>query len=80
MPLWIGPYAGSACATFFMKLFKDNNEEIVNVIDTNVYNYNGTKEKMPLINTNNTNQNAYLEEYNDHICYNSNNYLNYKIF
>ncbi|EAA18262.1 erythrocyte membrane-associated antigen, putative [Plasmodium yoelii yoelii] len=80
LPLWIGPYAGSACATFFMKLFKDNNEEIVNVIDTNVYNYNGTKEKMPLINTNNTNQNAYLEEYNDHICYNSNNYLNYKIF
>ncbi|KEG04153.1 aquaporin, putative [Plasmodium vinckei vinckei] len=80
LPLWIGPYAGSACATFFMKLFKDNNEETVNVIDTNVYSYNRTKEKMPLINTNNTNQNAYLEEYNDHICYNSNSYLNYKIF
>ncbi|CXJ18239.1 aquaporin, putative [Plasmodium berghei] len=80
LPLWIGPYAGSACATFFMKLFKDNNEEIVNVIDTNVYSHNRTKEKMPLINTNNMNHNAYLEEYNDHICYNSNNYLNYKIF
>ncbi|SBS88333.1 aquaporin, putative [Plasmodium ovale] len=79
LPLWIGPYIGSASATSFMKLFRDNEEETVNVIDTNVYRHT-KKEKTPLINKYTGRQNAYLEEYNDYIHYNSSNYFISSVF
>ncbi|KNG78874.1 erythrocyte membrane-associated antigen [Plasmodium falciparum IGH-CR14] len=46
LPLWIGPYFGSAFAATFLSLFKENEEEIINIIDTNVYSsYNKKKEQ-----------------------------------
>ncbi|KAI4834842.1 aquaporin [Plasmodium brasilianum] len=81
LPLWIGPYVGSALATSFMRLFKESDEEIIDVIDTNVYNSNNKKnEKIPLINKYKIKKNAYLEEYNNHMHYNSNNYLLPSVF
>ncbi|ETW31221.1 hypothetical protein PFFCH_01348 [Plasmodium falciparum FCH/4] len=76
LPLWIGPYFGSAFAATFLSLFKENEEEIINIIDTNVYSsYNKKKEQIPLIDKNSAKQNAYLIEYNDNIHNNSYNYL-----
>ncbi|CRG97681.1 aquaporin, putative [Plasmodium gallinaceum] len=80
LPLWIGPYVGSTFATCFIGLFKNDDEEIINVIDTNIYKYNKKKEKIPLINKYNFKQNAYLIEYNDNIDYNSHNYLTPNVF
>ncbi|SOV13533.1 aquaporin, putative [Plasmodium sp. gorilla clade G2] len=81
LPLWIGPYFGSAFAASFLALFKENEEEIVNIIDTNVYSsYNKKKEQIPLIDKNSAKQNAYLIEYNDNIHYNSYNYLLPSVF
>ncbi|SPJ09834.1 aquaporin, putative [Plasmodium sp. DRC-Itaito] len=81
LPLWIGPYFGSAFAATFLALFKENEEEIINIIDTNVYSsYNKKKEQIPLIDKNSAKQNAYLIEYNDNIHYNSYNYLLPSVF
>ncbi|SOV13368.1 aquaporin, putative [Plasmodium gaboni] len=81
LPLWIGPYFGSAFAASFLALFKENEEEIINIIDTNVYSsYNKKKEQIPLIDKNSAKQNAYLIEYNDNIHYNSYNYLLPSVF
>ncbi|SOV75537.1 aquaporin, putative [Plasmodium sp. gorilla clade G3] len=81
LPLWIGPYCGSAFAATFLALFKENEEEIINIIDTNVYSsYNKKKEQIPLIDKNSAKQNAYLIEYNDNIHYNSYNYLLPSVF
>ncbi|CRH02541.1 aquaporin, putative [Plasmodium relictum] len=80
LPLWIGPYVGSTFATCFIGLFKNDDEEIINVIDTNIYKYNKKKEKIPLINKYNFKQNVYLVEYNDNIDYNSHNYLTPNVF
>ncbi|KJP86463.1 hypothetical protein AK88_03925 [Plasmodium fragile] len=80
LPLWIGPYVGSAFATAFMKLFKEGEEEIVNVIDTNVYSSNKRNERMPLIGKHNVKRNAYLVEYDDNIHHNSSNYLIPSVF
>ncbi|GAB68950.1 hypothetical protein PCYB_143780 [Plasmodium cynomolgi strain B] len=80
LPLWIGPYVGSAFATAFMKLFKEGEEEIVNVIDTNVYSSNRRNERMPLIGKHNAKRNAYLVEYDDNIHHNSSNYLIPSVF
>ncbi|CAA9990900.1 aquaporin, putative [Plasmodium knowlesi strain H] len=80
LPLWIGPYVGSAFATAFMKLFKEGEEEIVNVIDTNVYSTNRRNETMPLIGKHNVKRNAYLVEYDDNIHHNSSNYLIPNVF
>ncbi|GAW83494.1 aquaporin 2 [Plasmodium gonderi] len=75
LPLWIGPYVGSAFATGFVKLFREGDEEIVNIIDTNIYNSSKKNETIPLIGKHNIKQNAYLVEYNDNIHYNSSTYL-----
>ncbi|CAG9472181.1 aquaporin, putative [Plasmodium vivax] len=80
LPLWIGPYVGSAFATAFMKLFREGEEEIVNVIDTNVYSSNKGNERMPLIGKHNVKRNAYLVEYDDNIHHNSSNYLIPSVF
>ncbi|KOB63264.1 hypothetical protein PFHG_05054 [Plasmodium falciparum HB3] len=81
LPLWIGPYFGSAFAATFLSLFKENEEEIINIIDTNVYSsYNKKKEQIPLIDKNSAKQNAYLIEYNDNIHNNSYNYLLPSVF
>ncbi|ANQ10032.1 Uncharacterized protein PCOAH_00040160 [Plasmodium coatneyi] len=80
LPLWVGPYVGSAFATAFMKLFKEGEEEIVNVIDTNLYSSNRRNETMPLIGKHNVKRNAYLVEYDDNIHYNSSNYLIPSVF
>ncbi|EUD68976.1 hypothetical protein C922_00667 [Plasmodium inui San Antonio 1] len=80
LPLWIGPYVGSAFATAFMKLFKEGEEEIVNIIDTNVYSSNKRNERMPLIGKHNVKRNAYLVEYDDNIYHNSRNYLIPSVF
>ncbi|VWU49554.1 aquaporin, putative [Hepatocystis sp. ex Piliocolobus tephrosceles] len=81
LPLWFGPYMGSSFASFFIKLFRDTEEEVIKAIDTNVYNNNiKKKEKLPLINKYNREKNAYLEEYNDYIYCNPNNYLMTSVF
>lgn len=73
LPFWVGPYVGSAFASIFILLLKEENaEEEVNVIDTKVYKTNKKKEKLPLLGTLNLKQNAYLVEYNSNIHQNIN--------